>query len=78
MSQLIDHRAEAPPYQQIAAALRERIACGTYRPGPPLPAQSALAAEFGVSVITIAKAMRVLAGEGLIRVVPRRGSYVAA
>jgi DNA-binding GntR family transcriptional regulator len=36
-----------------------------------------LAAQYGVSRSTVTRAMRVLAGEGLVRIVPRWGTFVA-
>jgi len=43
----------------------------------PLPPVGDLAAQYGVSRSTVTRAMRVLAGEGLVRVVPRWGTFVA-
>jgi GntR family transcriptional regulator len=72
----IDRGAETPIYQQIAATIRERIEAGDYKPGRALPSLSALCAEFSVAPLTMAKALRVLADEGLTRTVPRRGTFV--
>jgi GntR family transcriptional regulator len=65
---------EAPKsqYAQIAEALRARIADGTYRPGSELPSEQRLADEFGVSRVTINKAITLLRASGDVKV--RRGA----
>jgi GntR family transcriptional regulator len=63
-----------PVYQRIAAELRTRISAGQYL--RRLPAESALAAEFGVNRLTARRAVQVLATAGLVEVVPGRGAYV--
>lgn len=53
-------------YEEIAEELRRRIDQGIYREGKMLPQQIALAEEFGVSRMTLKKAMDILAMEGLL------------
>jgi GntR family transcriptional regulator len=45
-------------YRAVAEALRTRIADGVYRPGDRIPGVEALAEEFGVSTITVRRAIR--------------------
>src|SRR5687767_10824537 len=59
-------------YAQIAAELRTRIDSGTYPPGSPLPSETRLADEFGVTRVTINKALTLLRASGDVKV--RRGS----
>jgi GntR family transcriptional regulator len=72
----IDHGAAEFPYQQLAAILRGRIADGTYPAGRRLPPLIALEEEFGLSSMTVRRAVAVLADEGLVRTVPGRGTFV--
>ncbi len=44
-------------YGDVSAQIRHRIEDGTYRPGVDLPAAAQLAAEFGVSLRTIKRAL---------------------
>lgn len=53
-------------YDEIVTELRRRITSGEYKQGEMLPDQVALAEEFGVSRMTLKKAMDILAMEGLL------------
>jgi DNA-binding GntR family transcriptional regulator len=59
----------------LADALRSRILSGDLAPGAPLR-EEALSTAYDVSRHTLRAALRVLAGEGLIRIVPNRGASV--
>jgi GntR family transcriptional regulator len=72
----IDHDAEAFPFEQLAAILRQRIADGTYPPGSRIPTLMALEAESGLSPMTVRRAVRLLADEGWVRSRPGRGTFV--
>ena len=72
----LDREGATPLYLQISAILRERIEAGEIAPGRPVPSEAQLSGEYGVSVLTARKAVRVLAAEGLVQVVPGRGAYV--
>jgi GntR family transcriptional regulator len=63
------------PSQRVEADLRARLAAGEWEPGGQLPTTRALAAHYGVSGRTVAKALAVLARDGLITVVPNWGSF---
>ena len=66
-----------PAYERIKTAIRTRIREGEWGPGEPIPGESELAREFGVSRLTAHRALRELAREGVIERRRRRGSRVA-
>ncbi len=72
----IDHDAEAFPFEQLAAILRQRISDGTYPPGSRLPTLLALESESGLSPMTVRRAVKLLADEGLVRSRPGRGTFI--
>ncbi len=55
-------------YRQLADLLRRRITDGVYAPGQRLPSESALAQTYGLSPVTVRRAVTVLRTEGLIDV----------
>jgi GntR family transcriptional regulator len=67
-----------PKYLRIHTELRDRITSGRWPAGTPLPAQRDLAAEFGVSIMTLRQALQLLADDGLIAARHGSGTYVAA
>ena len=68
--------APRPRFGQIAEVLRDRIGRGVYAPGSPLPSEPELAGEFGVSRVTVNRAVGLLRSEGLVRVLRGRGVFV--
>jgi DNA-binding GntR family transcriptional regulator len=62
---------------EVADDLRERILTGVLRPRARID-QDSLADEYGMSRVPVREALIALAQEGLVEVVPRRGTYVAA
>jgi GntR family transcriptional regulator len=70
-------RTEELPSDRVAADLRRRIAAGECDHGEALPAVAALAAQYEVSRGAVSRALRVLADEGLVRIVPRWGTFRA-
>ena len=61
---------------RIAAGLREWIAAAA--PGAQLPSTRSLVAEYGASPVTVQKALRALASEGLVEARPGVGTFVRA
>jgi GntR family transcriptional regulator len=56
----------APLYTQLADTLRERIVSGAYATHVAIPSQAEIVEEFGVSPITVRRAIRELTFEGLL------------
>ena len=69
----IAHRAL---YQEVADRLRRLIHAGELAPGAFID-ELALAGSFGISRTPLREALKVLHAEGLVRLTPRRGSFVA-
>jgi GntR family transcriptional regulator len=67
-----------PKYLRIHRDLSDRISSGQWPAGHPLPSQQQLAAEFGVSVMTLRQALQLLADDGLIQTRHGAGTHVAA
>ncbi|WP_374327859.1 GntR family transcriptional regulator [Azonexus sp.] len=63
-------------YEGVADSLRERIFAHRLPPGSPVD-EVALARHYGVSRTPVREAVKVLASEGLLEVVPYRGCRVA-
>lgn len=55
-----------PLHQQIADHLRQEIATGSFHPGDPLPSESDLMRQFGVSRGTVRQARAALRADGTI------------
>lgn len=66
-----------PRYHQIANVLRSRIDLLEWSPGEQLPSESALAASFGVSPLTVRQALALLAQEGRLVRLQGRGTFVS-
>ena len=62
-------------YRQLYAQLKEALVSGAYPPGSRLPSKRALAAELGISVITVEHALALLADEGWVEPRERSGVY---
>lgn len=65
------------PYQQVKDHVRRQIADGAWRVGDRLPSELELVARLQLSRMTVNRAMRELAQEGLIVRRPGAGSHVA-
>lgn len=66
----------APKYQRIAEELRRDIHEGRYQPGERLPAETALAERFRVSLPTIRQAIGVLRAQGIAESKHGIGTFV--
>jgi len=80
-SQLIgslDDRGRGPLYQKLQQALREAIQNRVLAPDEALPPERYMAEEFGVSRITVRKALDGLVAEGLLTRRQGAGTFVAS
>lgn len=68
-------RGPERPSEIVAADLRRRLAAGEWQPGEALPTVALLAQHYQVSKATVTRTLRILAGEGLVNVVPRWGTF---
>lgn len=73
---LADGQSPLPLYHRLYVILRERIVNGDYRVGHVLPSEADLMASFGVSRITVKRALNDLAEEGLVERSRGRGTTV--
>jgi DNA-binding GntR family transcriptional regulator len=62
--------------EHVMTEMRRDILKGRYALGARLD-QQALADEFGASIIPVREALRKLEADGLVRIFPRRGAFVA-
>lgn len=65
-----------PPYQRIAAHIRQMIFEGRFEPGARLPSRRELAFEHGCALETVARAMELLQHEGFVESIAGHGSFV--
>lgn len=63
------------PSETVAADLRQRIGAGEWERDEALPTTAALAEHYEVSQSTITRVLRILASEGLVRTIPRWGTF---
>lgn len=66
-----------PIGQKLAAQISEEIAKGKFKPGDRLPTERELALQLGVSRTVIRDAIKLLAGQGILKVTHGSGIYVA-
>lgn len=69
--------ADQPKYRLIFESLKEGVVSGEYRPGTRLPSEADLVRRFGVSRMTIVKAIKELQQLGLVTRRVGSGTYAA-
>ena len=65
------------PSRRVEHDLRRRCSAGEWEPGERMPAVAELAQHYGVARNTVIKALRRLAEDGLIEIVPNWGTFRA-
>ncbi|WP_199500159.1 UTRA domain-containing protein [Methylovirgula sp. 4M-Z18] len=68
---------EGPLWQQIRRALAKNIASGRWPPGAKIPKETDLIARYGAARMTVHRAIRSLASEGLVQRKRKFGTVVA-
>jgi GntR family histidine utilization transcriptional repressor len=68
----------APPYAKVKQHLKDALASGRWAPGALMPSEAELVAQFGVSRMTVNRALRELQAEGLVERVQGVGTFAAA
>jgi GntR family transcriptional regulator len=65
-----------PAYLFIANTIADRIGSGEYRAGDQLPTEAELRREFGVSPMTVRRAVNILLDRGLVTTTQGKGTFV--
>ena len=66
-----------PAYLQVKAFIQQHISSGQWRPGDPVPSEATLMQQFGISRMTVNRALRELTAEGMVTRVQGSGTFVA-
>lgn len=66
----------SPLHDDVTEALKEMIVAGTLKPGVKI-AEQPICLKLGISRTPLREALKVLAAEGLVQLLPRRGAIVA-
>ena len=77
MLSLGDAAPARAPYAKVKEFLKKGLASGHWAPGALMPSESELVAQFGVSRMTVTRALRELQSEGLVTRVQGLGTYAA-
>lgn len=64
-------------YRNLAMRIRWEVKEAGMRPGDTLPSERKLAARYGTTRVTVRRALQILADEGLVVIVPLKGTFVA-
>lgn len=75
--QHLEKKSQSPLYQQLMSRLKNDIVAGVYAPGARIPSEQLLCDTYGVSRVTVRKAMLDLVQEGLLVRRQGKGTFVA-
>lgn len=73
----IDRSSPVPYYLQLSQLMEQAIDRGDFRPGDRLPTESDLCRDYDLARSTVRETLRHLSDMGKIKMVPRRGAFVA-
>lgn len=68
--------SQSPLYLQLKQVIKEDIQRGVYKPGQKLPPEAEIGSTYGVSRITVRRAITDLVEEGVLHSQQGKGSYV--
>lgn len=74
---VVDDGLAVPLYHQVYLILKENVRSGAYSTGTALPTEQVLCKDFGVSRITVKRAMRELVADGFVVRHRGKGTFVA-
>ena len=77
-SSMIDYNSVIPLYEQVANALRGDIQGGAFDATKRLPTEEELAEKYGISRITVRRAVGDLVEEGLVEKKQGKGTFIRA
>lgn len=77
MKIVIDRSSPEPFYLQLARLMENAIDLGEFAPGAKLPGETELCRRYDLARSTVREALRTLEDRQRIRMVPRRGAFVA-
>jgi DNA-binding GntR family transcriptional regulator len=72
----IDKSSYEPAYLQLVNILRYNVATGALRPGDQLPSESQLCDRYGISPMTVRRAINLLVDQGVVVAEQGRGTFV--
>lgn len=75
--QFLEKKSQSPLYQQLMTRLKNDIVAGVYPAGGRIPSEQVLCDTYGVSRVTVRKAMLDLVQEGLLVRRQGKGTFVA-
>ena len=73
----VDAHRPVAPYARVKHFLKDELAQGRWPPGALMPSDAELVARFGVSRMTVTRALRELQAEGLVERVQGVGTFAA-
>ena len=74
---LLDPEESSLLYLQLEASLKQKIVTGEYEVGERIPTELEMCKEYGVSRITVRRAVQDLVEEGMLKKLRGRGTFVA-
>lgn len=77
MNQYLEKKSQSPLYQQLMHRLKNDIGAGIYPAGGRIPSEQVLCDTYGVSRVTVRKAILDLVQEGLLVRKQGKGTFVA-